>query len=91
MGKWRRKLSLPRRWQKKHLLAKYGDSCYICHEKFEGMKDITIDHWEPLSKGGADNLDNYRLAHLKCNQLKSGIEPQEFMEFQIGNIQWEDS
>jgi 5-methylcytosine-specific restriction endonuclease McrA len=54
------------------------------------MKDITFDHWEPLSKGGADTLDNYRLAHVDCNYLKGALTPEEFEEFQQGQITWED-
>jgi len=90
MGKWRRKVSLPRRWQRNHLLEKYGANCYICHLPFESAKDITFDHWQPLSKGGADDIDNYRLVHSKCNNLKDNLTPQEFAEFQLGNIRWED-
>lgn len=90
MGKWRRNRSLPRRWQRNHLIAKYGMNCYLCHEPIEAMKDITFDHWEPISKGGKDDLENYRLAHDTCNNLKANLEPQEYMEFQIGNIQWQD-
>ncbi len=90
MGKWRRKLSLPRRWQRNHLIQKYGAVCYLCQEPIEKAKDITFDHWQPLSKGGADDLDNYRLAHYECNNLKGSLEPDEFRAFQIGQIQWED-
>ena len=90
MGKWRRKVSLPRRWQRNHLIAKYGAVCYLCQEPIEQAKDITFDHWEPLSKGGKDSLENYRLAHPDCNKLKGALEPSEFRAFQIGQIQWED-
>jgi 5-methylcytosine-specific restriction endonuclease McrA len=90
VGKWRRNLSLPRRWQRNHLISKYGAVCYLCQEPIAAAKDITFDHWLPLSKGGIDDLDNYRLAHLDCNQLKGNLEPDEFRAFQIGQIQWED-
>lgn len=89
MGKWRRVKSLPRRWQRNHLIAKYGPNCYLCPESFEKAKDITFDHWEPLSKGGADSLENYRLTHLECNQLKGAMTPEEFTAFQNGIIQYE--
>lgn len=29
MGKWKRNLSLPRRWQRNHLISKYGAECYL--------------------------------------------------------------
>lgn len=90
MGKWRRDLSLPRRWQRNHLVAKYGAVCYLCSEPIEKAKDITFDHWEPLSKGGADILENYRLAHDACNGFKANLTPEQFMDFQKGKIQWEE-
>jgi 5-methylcytosine-specific restriction endonuclease McrA len=90
MPKWRRVLSLPRRWQRNHLIAKYGSLCHLCTEPFKSAKDITFDHWKPLSKGGSDSLENYRLAHESCNHLKGALSPEEFAEFQKGAIKWED-
>lgn len=87
--KWRRVKSLPRRWQRNHLIAKYGSNCYLCPLPFERAKDITFDHWEPLSKGGSDDLENYRLAHYDCNQLKGAMTPEEFLDFQQGLIKYE--
>lgn len=90
MGKWRRVKSLPRRWQRIHLIKKFGGICYLCGDHFKTIKEITFDHWEPLSKGGADSLPNYRLAHLECKTLKADLTPDEFAEFQAGNINWLD-
>ena len=89
MGKWRRNLSLPRRWQKNHLITKYGAVCYLCREPIEKMHDITFDHWEPLSKGGEDILPNYRLAHEDCNNLKADLSPEDYLAFQKGEIQYD--
>lgn len=84
MGKWRRNKSLTRRWQKNHLIKKYGCICWICDLPFKSIKDITFDHYIPISKGGFDLLENYRLAHFHCNQLKADMTPEEFQEFQQG-------
>lgn len=89
MGKWRRVGSLSRRWQRGHLIAKYGSRCYICSQQIERMEQITFDHWVPLSKGGTDTLDNYRLAHEDCNRLKGAIMPDTFREFQGGLVRYE--
>lgn len=89
MGKWKRSKSLPRRWQRNHLIAKHGAICAICEKPFKKLKDVTIDHHIPLSKGGADDLDNYRLAHFDCNQLKADMLPDEFVKFQQGLIVFE--
>lgn len=90
MGKWKRNKSLPRRWQRSHLIAKYGNSCYLCAKPINQMRQITFDHWQPLSKAGSDTLDNYRLAHEGCNQLKGAMTPDEFRDFQLGLIHYED-
>lgn len=90
MGKWKRVISLPRRWQRNHLIAKYGSDCYLCKEPINTAKEITFDHWQPLSKGGSDSIENYRLAHSRCNQIKGVLTPEEFLEFQKGSIKWDD-
>lgn len=84
MGKWRRNKSLKRRWERSALINKYGAICYLCGQPFQSMKDITIDHWLPFAKGGIDEFSNLRLAHLECNQEKSNMTPEEFLEFQKG-------
>lgn len=84
MGKWRRNKSKTRRWQRNALIQKYGAICYYCTNPFLSMKDITFDHWIPVSKGGLDELENYRLAHYDCNQLKDDMTPEEFAIFQKG-------
>jgi 5-methylcytosine-specific restriction endonuclease McrA len=38
----------------------------------------------PFSKGGLDELENYRLAHFECNQLKNDMTIEEFRVFQKG-------
>lgn len=84
MGKWRRNKSLTRRWQRNHLIMKYGFKCYLCGSPFLSMKDITFDHYIPSSKGGVCELENYRLAHDECNQLKADMTPKEWEIFQKG-------
>lgn len=84
MSKWRRNKSLTRRWQRNQLIQKYGAVCYYCEQPFARMKEITFDHYEPISKGGLDELPNYRLAHLPCNQMKGSMTPKEFEVFQKG-------
>lgn len=86
--KWRRKKSLPRRWQRNQLVNQHGAICQICTEPFEKARDITIDHIIPLSKGGEDTFDNYQLAHYDCNQLKADMTPEEFEDFQLGRVQF---
>lgn len=84
MSKWNRNKSKTRRWQRAHLIQKFGAVCAICTEPFKSMKDITFDHKQPVSKGGLDELDNLQLAHLDCNQEKGCMTEAEFKIFQKG-------
>lgn len=59
------------------IVARDGVQCHLC------MRDVdmalpypdpyssSVDHVVPLVAGGADVLGNVRLAHLRCNLIKS--------------------
>lgn len=62
----------------------YGLNCYICNKRIDIKaqrqvgKDgweygLHLDHYVPLSKGGADNLENVRPTHGLCN-IKKGAK-----------------
>jgi 5-methylcytosine-specific restriction endonuclease McrA len=60
------------------LLARDGSNCGICGLPLDRSIDdpnddnfVTFDHITPSSVGGTDRLDNLRLAHLRCNQLRA--------------------
>lgn len=86
MGKWRRNKSLKRRWQRNALIRKYGAVCFYDGLPFASMREITLDHYVPFSKGGTDDLENLRLAHLHCNVMKRDMLPEEFDAFQKGGV-----
>ena len=48
------------------LLAEYGGKCLRCG----CTEDITIDHIIPLSKNGANTIDNLQPLCRKCNSSK---------------------
>ena len=52
-----------------------GYLCFLCKEPFDSKEYPTLDHWIPKSAGGSDLPDNLRLAHRKCNTLKSDTIP----------------
>lgn len=54
---------------KQHLLRQ-TNLCGICGQPITSMKDASIDHIVPVSKGGSDSLKNMRLAHVRCNRLR---------------------
>lgn len=82
MAKWKRSHSLPKRWNRNHILGRYDGLCGVCHKTFEKMGDVTIDHIRPLSKGGQDVVANMQPAHYDCNQLKKDMTPEDFAEYQ---------
>lgn len=48
------------------LIQRDGSDCWFCGRDLGD--DITIEHLVARSKGGVNHLDNYALAHAKCNQ-----------------------
>lgn len=45
--------------------------CGICNQLIERLRDATIDHIIPTSKGGPNILSNKQIAHGPCNVRKS--------------------
>lgn len=50
--------------------------CAICG-KWILAEDVVIDHRIPLSRGGADDVSNWQLAHRSCNSSKGNRFPGE--------------
>lgn len=59
-----------RQFIKRQLINSGGAVCAICHRPITDMKDCTIDHIKPRSKGGLTTIENCQLAHFDCNQAK---------------------
>ena len=56
-------------------LAKLCDyTCQYCFEKFP-LKQLSIDHVHPKSKGGEDLHENRVLCCVSCNRKKGSITP----------------
>lgn len=55
---------------RKQLINKNGAVCAICGKPIGTMKDCTIDHIIPISKGGLTTIENCQLAHKNCNVKK---------------------
>lgn len=52
------------------LINSKGAICGICGKPIENMKQCSLDHIIPLSKGGQTTLENCQLAHVWCNRKK---------------------
>lgn len=49
-------------------------TCEICKEPINSnnkRRVTSIDHIKPKCYGGSDDLDNLRIAHLKCNNYRN--------------------
>ena len=74
------------------LRALHGDACWRCNHPmtFDGPpncgKAATIEHLQPLSKGGSWNMDNLRLCHVGCNRHLKDYPPEQKERMRI-NLQ----
>jgi 5-methylcytosine-specific restriction endonuclease McrA len=56
-----------------YLMARDHRRCGICHQPVRaktGPRGPSVDHIQPLSRGGGHVLENLQLAHLVCNRSK---------------------
>lgn len=53
-------------------------TCFYCGE--DCHSDFHVDHFMPLSRGGAHVLTNLRIACRQCNLRKSARDPAEWIE-----------
>lgn len=55
------------------VIGRYGTVCWLCGQPIDMQASrraplgLSIDHVIPRSKGGSDDIDNLRPAHLQCN------------------------
>ena len=62
--------NLSRRGRKLLLINRYGLRCQGCGQP-KSESDLEVDHIEPKSTGGSDEIQNRTLLCGPCNQLKS--------------------
>lgn len=65
-------------YEKKTVYARGNGRCAICGKPLEYEK-MTIDHKNPLSKGGTNAFPNLQPACLRCNQMKGDFSQKEFI------------
>jgi len=70
-----------RQWEGKFFRC--GMRCFYCHIPLtlvarQGSEPATKDHLTPVSRGGADTIDNIVPACLPCNSRKGDMTDPEF-------------
>gem|GEM_PF-1579047 len=64
---------------KKDNIKKYGQlTCILCNEPIVDSSD-TIEHIQPVSRGGDNAYDNLGVAHFSCNRQKSNKTMEEWV------------
>lgn len=57
------------------LVSSYDGRCYCCGRPFSADLPVTLDHWQPLARGGAHTVANLRPACSPCNTRKNARWP----------------
>lgn len=65
--------------ERKIIYDKSNGCCELCGKRLL-FQDMTLDHIVPLSMGGNDEMENLQSSCLLCNQFKSNVLPDQFME-----------
>jgi site-specific DNA-methyltransferase (adenine-specific) len=66
---------------KERLYKEQNGLCNGCKTQFE-IRNLTVDHIIPQSKGGSDYYENYQLLCGSCNSIK-GARPMEYLRKKI--------
>lgn len=65
--------------QRKIIYDRSEGRCQLCGRKISFF-DMSIDHVIPISKGGADSMENLQASCIACNSFKSNILPDVFYD-----------
>lgn len=68
------------------LVPRFGCVCWYCGVKL-GIKQIHLDHIDPLCKQGADTIDNLVLSCVSCNRAKWDLSLKDFFKW-VERIRW---
>lgn len=52
--------------------------CYLCGGPITKVRDYNIEHLHPTSRGGRNDVSNWRIAHKSCNAEKGALTFEEY-------------
>ena len=65
--------------ERKIIYDRSDGRCALCGQRLL-LENMTLDHIMPLSMGGGDSIENLQASCSVCNQFKSNILPDDFMD-----------
>lgn len=63
---------------KEAVYLKFDLTCQYCQEQHK-VEDLVVDHFVPLNRGGDNSDENLVCSCKRCNQYKSDILPDKFL------------
>lgn len=55
--------------------------CCLCGKLINKKTEYNIEHLQPLSRNGANNISNWRIAHKTCNSKKGALTFEEYKQW----------
>ncbi len=62
-----------------YIFIRDNKKCFYCGKRLN-FRQITLDHYLPLSKGGKDEIFNLVTCCKKCNKYKSDVIPDNYKD-----------
>lgn len=55
--------------------------CCLCEKPIYKINDYNIEHLQPRSRGGRDDVSNWQICHKTCNAKKGALTLEEFKQW----------
>lgn len=52
--------------------------CCLCGKLIRRVDEYNIEHLQPVSRGGVNDVSNWRVAHKTCNSKKGALTFEEY-------------
>ena len=58
--------------------------CCLCGRLIKKKDEYNIEHLQPVSRGGVNDVSNWRIAHKKtCNERKGALQYEEYLLYLV--------